>query len=203
MTISAHQILTTVYCKTAGCAKEASQMRGRYAGLCTEHAQAASKNPRAAHSLDDEIERLVNLGESDPVEAARKLERQHSKEWLAQQLAAYAEDILAEMFRRRLGAVRRKAEVALRPGDVLAEGEFKIAKTWVPGIGWKAAGELSPSDLRAKAAWYEKAATAAMTRVVWCVDVAEMMEAEGVDRLADLSASLPALPERDLQELVS
>lgn len=148
-------------------------------------------------SLEEAIQQLVNLGESDPWEIAKKIEKRNGREWVKEALSEHAEDLIADMARRQLGAIRRRAEVALRPGDTLAEAEFKIAKTWVPGTGWKAAGDLTSFDLLAKATWYESAAQAAAVRSAWCREVARLMEMEGAEKLSQLKAELPALPDAD------
>lgn len=150
-------------------------------------------------NLDEAINQLIELGEMDPLEIARKIEKRHGPEWLALELSAHAEQIVAQIARQRLGSVRRSAEVALRPGDELSQGEMKIAKVWVPNVGWKVAGELTPEDLEAKASWYERLASASVIRASWCREVAQMIRDDGVTKLGRLKRPLPPLPSGELE----
>lgn len=45
--IAAHEIVTTAFCKIAGCEDEVKSRRGRYAGLCESHQAAAIDAVRA------------------------------------------------------------------------------------------------------------------------------------------------------------
>lgn len=156
-----------------------------------------------AVTLDEEIERMVSFGETDPLDAARKLTKIHSSEWIASQLAMYQEDILSDMFRRRLGAVRRSAEKRLQPGDEMSQTELRLAKAWVPGEGWKKAADLTVQDLRERARFYDVLANASYVRARWNSEVADLMEAEGAATLGKLKASLPALPTEAVLEIAA
>lgn len=159
---------------------------------------SATKTP----DLDKAIDRLIRLGEKEPLLIAKKLEKQYGPEWLAQQLFLYAEEFISDLARRRLNSIRRSAEIALRPGDIQASAELKLAKTWVPKVGWKVAATLTVSDLRAKAEWYRNFARSAQRRSAWCDEVADDMEAEGVVTLGELRKALPPLPDvRELEAL--
>lgn len=146
-------------------------------------------------TLDEAINQQIELGEMDPLTIARKIEKLHGEEWLAAQLAAQAESLVAEIARKRLGSVRRSAEIALRPGDEISQSDMKIAKVWVPEHGWKRAADLTRDDLLAKAAWYDKLVGAAAARAEWCREVAGMVAAEGVKKLGQLKQPLPQLPD--------
>ena len=149
-------------------------------------------------TLEDAIAQFVNLGEKDPVVIARKLIEREDEEWLGEQLRGYAEDLIADMARRRLGSVRRSAQLALRPGDELTSAQMKIVKAWVPGLAggeWKRASELTPEDLDAQAKWYESLAGAVVRRAMWCRQVAAMIRSEDCGKLGKLKATLPALPD--------
>lgn len=148
--------------------------------------------------LEREIEQMVNLGERDPLDIARKIIDRHEPGWVGAELLARAEDIIAEFARRQLGSVRRSAELMLRPGDEFAEGAMRLAKIWVPGSGWKVAADLTSADLRARADWYQKFANAALRRRNWCLEVAALMEIEGAETLGKLKAPLPALSEGEV-----
>lgn len=148
-------------------------------------------------NLHEAIVNLVGTGESDPLTIAQKITKRNDKHWLSSELLALSEDLIAEMARQELGRVRRSREVALRPGDQLASGEMKIAKSWVPGFGYKPVGELTEADLIAKAAWYDKASLALSRRALWCREVVTLMQSEGVEKLGALKAALPVLPEAE------
>jgi hypothetical protein len=145
-------------------------------------------------TLDEAITQLIGLGEKDPLEIARKIEARYEPEWLVEQLAAQAESLIAGIARQRLGSIRRSAEVALRPGDAISQAEMRVAKVWVPEVGWKTAADLTVDDLRAKAAWYERLAGAAIARAKWCREVAQMMTDDKVATLRRLKRPLPELP---------
>lgn len=145
-------------------------------------------------TLEEAIAQLITLGYSDPGEIATQLEHRHGIEWLREQAAEHAHDFVAEMARKRLGATRRSAELALRPGDQMASAEMKIAKSWVPGGGWKPVADLTEADLLAKATWYRGLANAAVRRASWCSTVIDLMHAEGVKTVGRLKAALPPLP---------
>lgn len=145
-------------------------------------------------TLDEAIRQLISLGYGDPVAIAEQLEARHGVDWLTQQLSDHRHDILAELARKRLGSVRRSAELALRPGDQMASETMKIAKTWVPGDGWKRVSDLTLTDLQAKATWYRSLAQAAVRRAAWCEEVIGMMQSEGVKLLGALQSALPPLP---------
>jgi hypothetical protein len=147
--------------------------------------------------LDDAIEQLVILGYRDPLDIARKIIDLHGEDWVNKELGTLAEDIISNLARHKLGNIRRSAEVALSPGDYIAENRMKIAKFWVPGFGYKQVAELTAGDLRAKADWYSAFRRAAHRREIWCLETASLIEAEGVVTIGELQAPLPALVDDD------
>ena len=150
-------------------------------------------------SLEGAVRQLIELGFNDPLEIARRLEHMHDQEWLAAQLAMLSEDLIAEMARKQLGQRRRGFEIALRPGQPLAQTKMKLVGFWIPAAdgtpAWKAAGEITPEDLDRRAAWYESFAIGVLRRAQWCREVAAMMRHEGAPVLSQLRAELPPLPE--------
>ena len=154
-------------------------------------------------NLEEAIAQLIGLGEKDPLVIARKIEERQGHAWLVEQLSAYAEDLVAELARQRLGSRRRTAEVAIRPGDPITSAEMKIATTFIPGVGWKKYADLTADDLDVRASMYDRLATAMGVRSAWCREVAGLMRAEGVRTLGKLKADLPVLPEIGLAELVA
>ncbi len=153
----------------------------------------------ASSSLEAAVRQLIELGFKDPLEIARRLERSHDPEWLAAQLVMLSEDLIAEIARKQLGQRRRGYELALRPGQPLAEANMRLTGFWIPAEdgtpAWKAAGEVTPEDLDRRAAWYESFAIGVLRRAQWCRQVAALMRAEGAPVLAELRAELPPLPE--------
>lgn len=162
-----------------------------------------SKVPSSVRSLEDVVTQLVNLGLEDPLSIARKVIETNDPGWLADQLVMYGEDFIADMARRKLRAESNKAELALRPGDIVASGELKIKKYWIPGLGWKTAADLTSDDFRARAGWYDAFATASAQRAAWCRDVADLMDSEGAQVLGDLHVPLPPVPGDSLEELAA
>jgi hypothetical protein len=148
------------------------------------------------------VAQMVNLGHSDPLEIAQTL-IDRNREDLVDLLMPWAEDFIRDMARRQLGAVRRSAELQLRPGDQLASSQLKIAKAWVPGLGYKVAAQLTVDDLEARASWYENFAHASLRRAVWCREVAGLMRGEGARTLGKLKVALPPLPDSEIAELTA
>jgi hypothetical protein len=158
-------------------------------------------------NLQEAISQQITLGQKDPLEIARRIGNQFGPEWISGQLLPYAEDFISDMARRQLGARRRAAEVALRPGNDVANAEFGLVSMWIPGsdgVGfWKRAADLTAEDLEARARRYDGLALGSMKRAKWLREVVSMMAAEGVRTLGLLQAALPSLPDDDLYELVA
>lgn len=152
-------------------------------------------------TIDEAIEQLIHVGEKDPLTIARRIEQEYGEQdWLAQELIGRTEEILAEWARRRLGSVRRSAEIALRPGDSRSQGDLQLAGFWIPGEGWKRAADVTAADLRTRAHFYDLLSLASQRRATWCREVADMMDSEGAEKLGGLKAELPPLP--DVEELL-
>jgi hypothetical protein len=154
-------------------------------------------------TLEEAIDQLINVGEGDPLTIARKVNNAHDAAWLKDELLAHSEDLIAEIARRKLGAIRRSAEIALRPGDQHTQADLMIVKAWVPGEGWKRAADLTPTDCRKRAGFYDVISAAANRRSAWFREIADMMDADNVKTLGGLKRDLPALPADDLLELVA
>lgn len=154
-------------------------------------------------TLDEAVSQMVNLGHKDPLEIARKILEKNDKQWIATELTALAEDVIAGMARHVLGSQRRGSEIALRTGDSgVSASDLKLRSYWVPEVGYKRAADLTSADLRLRAGWYDKLMTAAARRAEWCRTVAEMMDDEGAATMGKLKKDLPALPaDEDLAEL--
>lgn len=146
-------------------------------------------------TLDEAIQQMINLGETDPRTIAEKLPERHDEAWLAAELLALSANVIEERARHRISAARRQSQIALRPGDQVSSAEMKARTQWIPNEGWIRVSDLTAAHLRALAEWYRRLAGAAMQRVGWCLEVVELMEAEGVQKLGKLKAALPALPE--------
>jgi hypothetical protein len=150
-------------------------------------------------SLEAAVRQLIELGFNDPLEIARRLEAMHEPDWLASQLTLLSEDLIAEMARKELGRRRRGYEVALRPGQPIAQAKLRLVGLWIPAEdgtpSWKVASEITPEDLDRRAAWYESFAIGVLRRAQWCRQVAALMRHEGAPVLGRLRAELPPLPE--------
>lgn len=112
---------------------------------------------------------------------------------------ARAEDIIAEMARQKLGQVRRRAEVAIRVGDLSSQVDIRLAKVWVPEFGYKVASELTQEDLRKKGHWYGTFAQAAKMRAEWCFHTADLMEAQNASVLGELDEIPPLEGPQELE----
>lgn len=151
----------------------------------------------ANNDLDTAIEQLVQSGERDPLDIARKLINQHGQTWARLEVAARAEDLIADLARRKLGSVKKQGTAVvqtLRPGSEISADRLRIAKVWIPGEGWKRAAELTVSDCLKRASFYRLLSDTAQRRAGWYQEVASLMEAEGAKTLGQLKAELPALP---------
>jgi len=111
-----------------------------------------------------------------------------------QQLDAYAEDLITELFRQRLGSRRRSAEVAIRPGDPMTSAVMKTQSFWVPGYGFKTAKDVTIEDLELRVQMYWRYIGGMKARADWCLQVVDLMKVEGVTTLGELKANLPELP---------
>lgn len=159
-------------------------------------------------NLEEAISQMIELGEKNPLKGAQRLEKEQGHEWIVQQLDAYAEDLIAELFRQRLGSRRRSAEVAIRPGDPMTSAVMKTQNFWVPGYGYKTAKDVTIEDLELRVQMYWRYMAGMKARADWCLLVVDMMKEEGVATLGKLKADLPELPsveevKDDLAELVA
>lgn len=164
------------------------------------------QTPTDALSLEEAIAQQIHLGLKDPLEIARTVEKLYGTEWLGEQLRAYSEELVASLARMRLGAIRRSAEIALRPGDAATQSDLKLSSFWVPdehGGSWKRAADVTAEDLEARARHYDRLASGSLRRALWLREVADLMREEGAKTLGRLKVALPALPENDLAELVA
>ena len=157
----------------------------------------SEERKRSRQSLEEVIEQMVNLGEKDPLTIAKKVFERFDKLWVGAELLMLAEDLIADMARRQLGAVRRSAELAIHPGDEIADNNMRLAKMWIPGEGYKVVAEVTASDLHKKSNWYRNFAAGALKRAVWCEQVIDLLKNEQVEMIGQLKKGLPMLPEED------
>lgn len=146
-------------------------------------------------TLQEAIDQLVNLGYEDPLTIAKQIETKHDQDWLAAELLAHGEDIIADMARRTIGSQRRSAAIALRPGDIVKSAEFKLRSVWVPGKGWTKASEITSDDSDKIARWYRNLAGTLLRYADWWEQIGAEMREAGVKQLGQLKAALPPLPE--------
>lgn len=152
-------------------------------------------------SLEAAIEQLINLGENDPVTIAQKLAHQHGGDWVARELAAHWEDILAEIARQRLGSLRRSAietiGVRARQGSV-TKREAVLATLYVPKVGYIKLGDATTDDLLEAAAYRRRLANGLIRWSDWLESLAALLSEQGVGRVRELRGALPDLPAGEL-----
>lgn len=148
-------------------------------------------------TLEEAIAQLIELGENDPLDIARKLEHRYGEEWLTAELAAHREEIVSEIVRQALGRRRRSATL---PAVIESSGtkrEIMLSPIFIPGEGWKSLGDCTAEDLVAREQFYLKAAGAMVRWASWCRECVEAMREQGVTKLGKLTGPLPQLPEAD------
>lgn len=158
--------------------------------------------------LDDAIAQLITLGEKDPMQIARKLKHRYGAEWVAAELAARDEELLADLARHRLGEARRATQLATvarserfttAARQTRAQGELMLQSIWIPvtsrGGGWKALGDVTAADLRELAIFHARLSAAADRTSHWCSQCARLIEREQVRTLREVKAPLPTLDE--------
>ena len=146
-------------------------------------------------SLEEAITQLINLGEKDPLTIARKLADLHGGNWVAEQLAARWEDILAEIARQRLGNERRASVHALSErGAKVTKREAVLASVFIPSKGWIVLGEATREDLAEREAYMRRLAGGLYLWADWFGDLRELLEAQGVEKVRQLRGALPPLP---------
>lgn len=139
------------------------------------------------------IEQLVNFGHSDPREAAVVLRERHGEKWLAKEVAAIADDVVAWRFFQRLNAHRRASERAIRNGDRKSMSELLLAYVWVPGVGRKRYADLTEVEWRLRASYDRRAGQALLAHADWCEAIADAIDRAGVSTAHDLDV-LPEYP---------
>lgn len=155
-------------------------------------------------NLDEAIGQLITLGEKDPVEIARKVEQRHGSEWLASELLAHAESIVAEVARKRLGAERRAAVVKIEPRTVADVGEVKTKSVWIPDLlapgvgGHKRMADCTPEEFERRAGWLDRLASSVSQQAGWFRDLAARMRDEGARTFKGFKGELPTLPPDEL-----
>lgn len=153
-------------------------------------------------TLDEAIAQLVDLGEYDPLTIAQKVESRHGREWLAEQLLAYAQEIVQDRARHVMRSTTRSTEVAIRPGDVVSSAVLKTKKYWVPGEGWKPAKDMTPADFEARGRWYQRLSVAHAIMAAWCFEVSGLLRDTGAKTLREFKGTLPELPDAEELEAV-
>lgn len=146
-------------------------------------------------TLEEAIAQLVDLGESDPVELARKLEARYDSKWIDAQLAEHRLELVAEIARQFMGSRRRSATKALAVATEAPKREVLLGTVFIPGQGHKKIGELTAEDCDARERFYVAAAGTFLRYAGWFASCAVAIRKQGVARLADVRGALPALEE--------
>lgn len=151
-------------------------------------------------SLEDAIRQMINLGENDPITIARKCADLHGGTWVAEQLAAHWEEILAEIARQQIGNERRAAIVSVgglraRKGRSIAKRNVLLATMFIPSKGYIALGDATVADLEEAASYRQRMADGLVRWATYYGDLADRLKAQGVDKVSRLKGELPPLPQ--------
>lgn len=150
--------------------------------------------PRAI-DLEGAIEEIIDEGIRDPAAITRLLAERHGEAWVWGQLMARAEEFIAEISRRLLARHRpTSTALVLRPGDSGNLSRIRARLFWIPSVGYKPLSEVTSQDMRARAVFYENLSVRSRQAQHWCLNVADLMDSEGVRTLAELRVELPPLP---------
>lgn len=162
----------------------------------------AMPDPDREPSLEDAIEQLINLGESDPITITRRLANLHGGDWIARELASHWEEIIAEIARQKLGQQRRAAVLTIgarsRQGAV-SKKEAVLTTLFVPRLGYIKLGEATAQDLLEAAAYRRRLAVGLLRWSDWLESLAAMISEQAVEKVKELKGSLPDLPAPELE----
>lgn len=156
-------------------------------------------------TLEDAIDQLVSLGHKDPDEIDRMLLEAHGERQLEVWAIERRHDIVNQIARQRISALRRNTEVALaspvRKVRERAQTEIVLQMVYIPdeeGIPRLVrVAEVTPEDADRKAAMYYRLGAACNQRGDWWTDNRDTMLTEGCATMGDLAKvrDIPALPE--------
>lgn len=147
--------------------------------------------------LDEIIRQYVSLGEKDPLNILKRIEKEHGDN-LGSLLIPYAEEIIRERAVRALSARRRTCETALsRDDSEVAQQHVKMASVWIPDVGWKRYADCTAEEIEERARYYEEMGSMMLAKASWCREVAMLMRVEGADTLGELD-TIPPIPGGDL-----
>jgi hypothetical protein len=159
---------------------------------------ATSEAQNTHDSLEAEIQRLINLGDKDPLVIARKIDKRQDPQWIKDELYALREEIISEIARGRINSQRHSLMTALRKNKDVKKAELLLLGEWVPNAGWKRLGDWTEADLRSRERYYLKISGTASRLAAWCNDCIELMRAEEVPTLGKVKAPLPELAEAEV-----
>lgn len=146
-------------------------------------------------SLEEAIAQLIGLGESDPLDIARKLEHRHGAEWLNAELAAHREEIVAEIVRRKLGQRRRTAIGSLSRVNTASRRDLMLSPVFLLGHGWVKLGDSTAEEFDRAAATYRKGAAALTRYADWFEANAALIRSQGVTKFKQVRGAIPVLAE--------
>ena len=158
-------------------------------------------------TLDEAIDKAINLGQKDPIEIVKKIRKQNGDEWFIEQAALYADDFVAEMCRQRLNAQRRSAIAVLSSRSIQSreKGEVMLKSVWIPSADgfplYKRVADVTAAEWRSRADYLDRLAIGVLKQGRWARDVADRMDDEGAATTGDLKAPLPELPANEDLEL--
>lgn len=148
-------------------------------------------------TLEQVIERELNLGQKDPHAIYDRLSQQLGAEELLKLAVPYIPDLVSEMARQKLGRERRRSVARISHAG-LNDPEIMLRSLWVPSedgkIVYKRIADMDDRDFDDRAAYLERMVVGIGRHAQWCRDVATMIRKAKVGVAGDLER-LPELPE--------
>lgn len=145
-------------------------------------------------TLEELIDRQINLGHHDPHELYPLLERELGDD-LIEIVRPYIADFIAEMSRQRINTRRRASVAKITPANSRSR-DIMLQSLWVPdagtGITYKRIADMTPDDFDARADYLDRMAAGIANHARWCRDCAQQMRIEKVKTAGKLK-HLPEL----------
>lgn len=149
-------------------------------------------------TLDELVERFIEIGAKDPHEGARTLMR-HLGDRLLATAESHLEEFIAEMFRQRLAGKRRQAIARVTP-KAIGSREIMIKSIWIPLAGgdfkYIAVGDCTHPDFDARAAYIDRLIAGIVRHNDWNRAMSAQIRREGVTYARELR-DVPTLEEAE------
>lgn len=150
-----------------------------------------------AMTLEEAIEQQITLGQKNPHAVFGQLERLFGED-LSELARPYIADLVSEMARQKINALRRADVAKITPGSV-ADSKIMLRSLWVPaesGITYKRIADMTADDFEARAGYLDRMIIGITRHAEWCRAVAKKIRRTKAGVAGNLK-SLPALPEID------